>query len=151
MAISATQNALANGEVVAVKGIGGFHLACDAKNNSSLETLRKRKGRIDKPFAVMCRDLKTAENFVEINQAEKAILTSKERPILLLKKKANNLSELIAPNNQFLGVMLPYSPLHYFEMVKKKWSKNCLCFLHFYSSIPSHIPSGFYSPSLNVT
>jgi len=111
--ISATQNALLNGEVVAVKGIGGFHLACDAKNNSALQTLRTRKGRAGKPFAVMCKDLKTAENLVETNKAEKVILTSKERPIVLLRKKANNLSELIAPNNQYLGVMLAYSPLHY--------------------------------------
>ncbi len=112
-AISATQDALLNGEVVAVKGIGGFHLACDAKNNSALQTLRTRKARAGKPFAVMCKDLKTAESLVEINKAEKAILTSKERPIVLLRKKASDLSELIAPNNQYLGVMLPYSPLHY--------------------------------------
>jgi hydrogenase maturation protein HypF len=112
-AILATQNALANGEIVAIKGIGGFHLVCDAKNNSAVQTLRTRKGRGEKPFAVMCKDLKTAGNLVEINKAEKAILTSKERPILLLKKKTNKLSQLIAPNNQFLGVMLPYSPLHY--------------------------------------
>jgi len=111
--ILATQNALANGEIVSIKGIGGFHLACDAKNSSAVQTLRTRKGRGEKPFAIMCKDLKTSGNLVEINKAEKAILTSKERPILLLRKKANNLSELIAPNNQFLGVMLAYSPLHY--------------------------------------
>ena len=113
-AIFQTQNALLNGEIVAIKGIGGFHLACDARNNSALETLRMRKGRIDKPFAVMVKDLETAKKLVEINEAEESILTSKERPIVLLKKKPNNLSELIAPNNHFLGVMLPYSPLHYF-------------------------------------
>jgi len=112
-AISATRNALFSGEIVAVKGIGGFHLACDAKNNSAVRTLRKRKGRIDKPFAVMCKDLKTSRSLAEITKAEEAILTSKERPIVLLRKKANNLSELVAPNNQFLGVMLAYSPLHY--------------------------------------
>ena len=112
-AIFATQNALLNGEIVAIKGIGGFHLACDARNNSGLQALRSRKGRVDKPFAVMCKDLKTARSLAEINKAEMAILTGKERPIVLLKKKASNLSELIAPGNQFLGVMLPYSPLHY--------------------------------------
>ena len=72
-----------------------------------------RKGRVDKPFAVMVKDLETAKKLVEINAAEESILTSKERPIVLLKKKSNDLSELIAPNNHFLGVMLPYSPLHY--------------------------------------
>ncbi|MGI8668821.1 MAG: carbamoyltransferase HypF [Aridibacter sp.] len=112
-AILATQNALQNGKIVAIKGIGGFHLACDARNDSALTTLRERKGRVDKPFAVMVKDLETAKKLVEINGAEETILTSKERPIVLLKKKLNNLSELVAPNNHFLGVMLPYSPLHY--------------------------------------
>ena len=111
--ILATAMALANGEIVAIKGIGGFHLACDAKNNSAVQTLRQRKGRAGKPFAVMCKDLKTASSLVEINKSEQAILTSRERPIVLLKKKINDLSELIASNNKFLGVMLAYSPLHY--------------------------------------
>jgi hydrogenase maturation protein HypF len=112
-AISATQKALQKSKIVAIKGIGGFHLACDARNNEALQILRERKGRVDKPFAVMVKDLETAKNLVDINQAEESILTSKERPIVLLKKKSNNLSELVAPNNHFLGVMLPYSPLHY--------------------------------------
>lgn len=113
-AIKETQNALINSQIVAIKGIGGFHLACDARNEFAIETLRQRKGRIDKPFAVMCKDLETAKSFVEINDAEADILTSKECPIVLLKKKnGNSLSELIAPHNKFLGVMLPYSPLHY--------------------------------------
>lgn len=113
-AISQTQDALKLGQIIAIKGIGGFHLACDAKNEKAIETLRQRKGRIDKPFAVMCKDLETARKFVEINEAEAEILTSKERPIVLLKKKnGNELSELIAPNNEFLGIMLPYSPLHH--------------------------------------
>lgn len=112
--IEQTQKALINGQIVAIKGIGGFHLACDARNEKAIETLRHRKGRVDKPFALMCKDLEVARKFVEINEDETAILTSKERPIVLLKKKTDNgLSELIAPNNQFLGVMLPYSPLHY--------------------------------------
>lgn len=113
-AIEHTQIALRSGKIAAIKGIGGFHLACDARNEIAIETLRNRKGRGDKPFAVMCKDLETAKKFVEINKTEVEVLTSKERPIVLLKKKSeNSLSELIAPNNQFLGVMLPYSPLHY--------------------------------------
>ena len=112
-AISAARTALADGEIVAVKGIGGFHLACDAKNNSAVQTLRVRKGRAANPFAVMCRDLETAKSLAEIGVAEAAFLTSRERPIVLLKKKVNDLSEFVAPNNQFLGVMLAYSPLHY--------------------------------------
>lgn len=77
-----------NGEIVAVKGIGGFHLACDAGNNEALSKLRMRKGRIDKPFAVMCKDLETANGLAEMSDAEQGILTSKERPIVLLKKRA---------------------------------------------------------------
>ncbi len=113
-AIKSTQKALKKGEIVAIKGIGGFHLACDARNDNALQTLRTRKGRVDKPFAVMCKDLETAKKLVEINEAERELLTSKERPIVLLKKKTTNeLSKLIAPNNLFLGVVLPYSPLHF--------------------------------------
>lgn len=112
--IEQTRQKLLAEQIVAVKGIGGFHLACDARNETAIKNLRQRKGRIDKPFAVMCKDLETARKFVEISEAEAEILTSKERPIVLLKKKNDcKLSEFIAPNNQFLGVMLPYSPLHY--------------------------------------
>ncbi len=134
--IEQVRRSLLSDHIVAIKGIGGFHLACDAKNEKAVKTLRTRKGRVDKPFAVMCKDLETAKKFVEINDAETEVLTSKERPIVLLKKKncgrtheinvsdlsersaltnmqVSALSEQIAPNNQFLGVMLPYSPLHY--------------------------------------
>ncbi len=113
-AILATQKVLSGKGIVAIKGIGGFHLACDAKCDAALQILRDRKGRVDKPFAVMCRDLEAAESFAEISEAERAMLTSKERPIVLLRKKQKaEISELVAPNNLFLGVMLPYSPIHY--------------------------------------
>ena len=112
-AIVETQKVLAENGIVAVKGTGGFHLVCDARSDAALRILRERKGRVDKPFAVMCRDLKTAKSLVEINESEEKLLTSKERPIVLLRKKPNDLSENIAPNNHFLGVMLPYSPLHF--------------------------------------
>jgi len=113
-AILAAQKVLCSGGIVAVKGIGGFHLACDARSDAALQKLRTRKGRVDKPFAVMCRNLATAESLAEINEAERNLLTSKERPIVLLHKKADGeISELIAPGNNFLGVILPYSPIHY--------------------------------------
>ncbi|MDQ3712388.1 MAG: carbamoyltransferase HypF, partial [Acidobacteriota bacterium] len=113
-AILAAQKVLCSGGIVAVKGIGGFHLACDARNNAALRILRERKGRVDKPFAVIVRDLVAAENLVEMGEAERKLVTGKERPIVLLKKKAENeLSELVAPGNRFLGVMLPYSPIHH--------------------------------------
>ncbi len=113
-AIIAAQKVLAENGIVAVKGIGGFHLACNARSDAAVQTLRARKGRIDKPFAVMCKDLETAAGLAEINDAERALLTGRERPIVLLRKKKNaEISEFAAPGNQFLGVMLPYSPLHY--------------------------------------
>ena len=71
-AISATQKVLSEGKIVAVKGIGGFHLACDARSDAALRVLRERKGRVDKPFAVMCRDLKAVESLAEISEVERS-------------------------------------------------------------------------------
>ena len=106
---------LNDGLIVAVKGLGGFHLACDATNNRALKTLRQRKGRVDKPFAVMAVDLDSVRQFAHLSMQEEALLSSKERPIVLLRKKGNqtSLSKLVAPGNQYIGVMLPYTPLHY--------------------------------------
>ncbi|WP_420628257.1 carbamoyltransferase HypF [Candidatus Leptofilum sp.] len=113
-AIVAVQELLAAGRIVAVKGLGGFHLACDATSDVALATLRERKGRVDKPFAVMARDVATVRQFAHLSEEEEALLTSKERPILLLHQKANNpLSKLVAPSNNTIGVMLPYTPLHH--------------------------------------
>jgi hydrogenase maturation protein HypF len=113
-AIRLAQEVIAAGGIVAVKGLGGFHLACDATSDTALSTLRERKGRVDKPFAVMARDVAAVEAFAEVSPEEAALLSSKERPILLLKKKASTcLSDLVAPGNQYVGVMLPYTPLHY--------------------------------------
>ncbi|HUM72140.1 MAG TPA: carbamoyltransferase HypF, partial [Chloroflexota bacterium] len=102
------------GHIVAVKGLGGFHLACDAANDAALTTLRERKGRVDKPFAVMAWDITAVRQFAHVSEEEAALLTAKERPILLLRQKKNSpLSPLIAPGNNTIGVMLPYTPLHY--------------------------------------
>ena len=99
---------------MAVKGLGGFHLACDASNDAALATLRDRKGRVDKPFAVMARDLATAHAIAHVDDEEAALLTSRARPIVLLRKRAGSpLSDLVAPGNYLVGVMLPYTPLHY--------------------------------------
>ena len=104
---------VAVGEIVAVKGLGGFHLACDATSESAVTTLRERKGRVDKPFAVMVADLTTALSIAHINADEARLLTSRERPIVLLKKRPNTgVSDPVAPGNGHLGVMLPYTPLH---------------------------------------
>jgi hydrogenase maturation protein HypF len=113
-AILAAQWVLVGGGVVAVKGIGGFHLACDATNDHALKTLRERKGRVDKPFALMVRDVETVRRIAYINDAELALLTGRERPIVLLRKREGGpLSALVTPGNGYIGVMLPYSPLHH--------------------------------------
>ncbi len=113
--ISAAQQLLANGAIVAVKGIGGFHLACDATNEQAVQLLRQRKNRIDKPFALMAWDVATVRTFAEVSAAEQQLLESRQRPIVLLRKRqdVDLLAPSIAPGNQYVGVMLPYTPLHY--------------------------------------
>ncbi|MCC6616197.1 MAG: carbamoyltransferase HypF [Anaerolineae bacterium] len=113
-AIAAAKTALAEGKIVAVKGLGGFHLACDATSDDAVARLRERKGRVDKPFAVMVRDLDSARQIAFVNAEEAKLLSSRERPILLLRKRPGSaLSALVAPGNAYVGVMLPYTPLHY--------------------------------------
>jgi hydrogenase maturation protein HypF len=105
---------LARGGIVAVKGIGGFHLACDATNDRAVQTLRQRKGRGAKPFAIMARDVEAIHRVARATDAELALLTGRERPIVLLKKRSDGpLSAWVAPDNPCVGVMLTYSPLHY--------------------------------------
>lgn len=113
-AVQATRQALANGDIVAIKGLGGFHLACDATNNTAVARLRERKGRVDKAFALMSFDASTVEKYCELDPSERKLLTSRERPIVLLRRRASTpVSPLVAPRNNTLGVMLPYTPLHY--------------------------------------
>lgn len=105
---------LSEGYTLAVKGYGGFHIATSAVLDKPLIALRRTKHRKAKPFAIMARSLEAAKTFVEVNPKEEELLTSYSRPILLLNKKANyNLSPLIAPDLHNVGVMLPYSGLHY--------------------------------------
>ncbi len=114
LALETTRDLLAQGHVVAIKGIGGFHLACDAASDEALRRLRQRKGRVDKPFALMAFDLDTVHTIAEVSGEEAQLLASKERPIVLLRRKPQAaLSPLVAPGNPLVGVMLPYSPLHY--------------------------------------
>ncbi|MEA3340042.1 MAG: carbamoyltransferase HypF, partial [Chloroflexota bacterium] len=113
-AIRAAREMLVEGDVVAIKGLGGFHLACDATNDEAVARLRERKGRVDKPFALMAFDLETVEWFCHVSEDERKFLTARERPILLLRERADgSISPLVAPGNRYLGVMLPYTPLHY--------------------------------------
>ena len=113
-ALQAARAAIVAGQIVAVKGLGGFHLACDATADAPVARLRERKGRVDKPFAIMSFDLETVERYCEVDDAERALLTSRQRPIVLLRRRGDGLiSPLVAPGNRYLGVMLPYTPLHY--------------------------------------
>jgi hydrogenase maturation protein HypF len=101
------------GEVVAIKGLGGYHLACDASNGEAVDRLRTRKRRGGKPFAVMVRSLEEAERLCQVSEAERALLSGARRPIALLRKKPAGELEGVAPRNPNLGVMLPYTPLHH--------------------------------------
>jgi hydrogenase maturation protein HypF len=102
------------GQIVAVKGLGGFHLACDAANPDAVDELRFRKGRVDKPFAVMAADLRTVESLCELDDAERALLSGREKPIVLVRKrKYAPLAASVAPGLDSVGVMLPYTPLHH--------------------------------------
>lgn len=101
------------GSIVAIKGLGGFQLACDAKNEKAVQLLRNRKHRPTKPLAVMMKDNGIVKKYCCLSQREEEVISSNKRPILLLNKKEKELPYNIAPNNKKLGVMLPYTPLHY--------------------------------------
>jgi hydrogenase maturation protein HypF len=105
---------LKQGKIIAIKGLGGFHLACDALNNDAVKSLRSRKYREDKPFAVMMADIESISRYCEVNTVEENLLNSVNRPIVLLNKKSVcPISEAVAPKYGNLGVMLPYTPLHH--------------------------------------
>ncbi len=102
------------GKIVAIKGLGGYHLAVDAENDEAVARLRRRKRRDEKPLALMVTSLARAHALAQISPAEARLLTSVERPIVLLSAKDHpTLSPGIAPRNRYLGIMLPYTPLHY--------------------------------------
>ncbi len=112
--IASASEALLSGRIVAVKGIGGFHLACDATSESAVRRLRDRKRRDEKPFAVMVRDLAAAEAIGILGSEERQALTSVERPIVLVsRREVTELCEAVAPGNPLVGLMLPYTPLHH--------------------------------------
>ncbi len=113
-ALRAAMAALAQGEIVAIKGIGGFHLAVDAMNESAVARLRDRKGRRDKPFALMARDLESVSQHAVLGDEQRALLLSPQRPIVLVPKRAgSSLAVSVAPGNPLIGFMLPYTPLHH--------------------------------------
>jgi hydrogenase maturation protein HypF len=102
------------GHILAIKGLGGFHLAVDAENSAAVKELRKRKHREEKPFALMSLDPKMIETYAHGDADSRALITSIQRPIVLLdKKQPNPISRSVSPRNRYFGVMLPYTPLHY--------------------------------------
>ncbi len=130
--LSETIELLCDEKIVAIKGLGGFHLACDALNDRAVRRLRERKMRDEKPFALMMSDVETVRQYCELSDEEEAILKSPQRPIVLLRKgnegrqpkagpppaertrdEGRSIAESVAPNNSYLGVMLPYTPLHH--------------------------------------
>lgn len=113
-AIEQARLALSEGKILAIKGLGGYHLACDASNPQAVSRLRTRKKRSDKPFALMSFNLDLINKFCETNSAEADLLKSQRRPIVLLHKKPNTIIvDDVAPGQNTLGFMLPYTPLHY--------------------------------------
>ncbi len=118
-AIEAAAALIATGEIVAIKGIGGFHLACDACNADAVARLRLRKARFGKPFALMAHDLEIIADYAELSEMEGALLSGVAAPVVILKAKpcpAAPLAPGIAPGQSTLGFMLPYTPLHHLLM-----------------------------------
>lgn len=113
-AIEKTAELINKGFIIAIKGMGGFHLVCDATKNSVVEDLRMKKNRPTKPYAVMFKDINSIKRYTNINPREEDILTSKEKSIVLVNKKEDfSLSKLIAPNINHLGCFIAYTPLHH--------------------------------------
>jgi hydrogenase maturation protein HypF len=110
-AVAATAQLLREGKIIAIKGLGGYHLACDALNADAVIAMRERKYRKEKPFAIMVRKLEDARRLVKLSADAEALLTSVARPIVLAKAKQEIAG--VAPDNNELGVMLPYTPLHH--------------------------------------
>lgn len=113
-AIRSTARLLMNGGLVAMKGLGGFHLVCNARDQEAVQKLRDRKNRQDKPLAIMVRDLDAARSLCVLDAAEGELLTSRQRPIVLAQARPDTgLAPGLSPDTAYLGVMLPYTPLHH--------------------------------------
>jgi hydrogenase maturation protein HypF len=110
---------LKEGKILAIKGLGGFHLAVDGLFSPAVEKLREKKGREEKPFALMVKDLDTANRLCALNENSIRILTSTESPIALLRRRQSpeiSISHAVAPKSRYYGLMLPYTPLHHLLM-----------------------------------
>lgn len=110
--------AVRQGAIVAVKGLGGFHLIVDARNEEAVQCLRQRKHREEKPFALMYPTLEAVKAHCEVSEVEERLLTSPESPIVLLRRRTSEIAPAVAPCNPYLGIMLPYTPLHHLLMAE---------------------------------
>ena len=120
--IEFTVNAILDGKIVALKGIGGYQLACDATSENAVIKLRQRKQRPHKPFALMFKDINNVRKYCYLTRAEEELLLSSASPIVLLRSKQNKeISDMVAPNNRYHGAMIPYTPLH--ELIFAKISR----------------------------
>ncbi|MBU6450375.1 MAG: carbamoyltransferase HypF [Cyanobacteria bacterium REEB67] len=126
--VDAAAGLILKGEIIAIKGLGGFHIACDATRDEAVKLLRQRKKRYQKPFALMARDFATIERYCHLNEAEKELLQSPAAPIVLLSRKneqdlpagARPVTDHVAPGQNRLGFMLPYTPLHHLLLKRLK-------------------------------
>ncbi len=118
MRIDEAVKILEEGKILALKGVGGYHLLCDATNDEAVKLLRERKHRPSKPFAIMVKTLEEAKKLAKINPKEQTLLTSNKRPIVLLQAKPNTLSKYVAPHISKIGIFLPYTPLHLLVLEK---------------------------------
>jgi hydrogenase maturation protein HypF len=112
-ALQETIRRLQRGQIVAIKGLGGFHLCCDATNDQAVQRLRRRKRRPSKPLAIMSMDVKRVRSYCHLSHDEEELLSSPMRPIVILRRReGTSLSDQLAPGNNTLGIMLPYAPVH---------------------------------------
>jgi hydrogenase maturation protein HypF len=125
--IQEARSLIEGGRIVAIKGIGGYHLACDATQTHVVNELRRRKHREAKPLAIMAYDLDRVSEFCELDHVSRRLLLSPERPIVILPKRhPSSISHEVAPGNKTLGVMLPYTPLHYLLLSESDLPAFCM-------------------------
>ncbi|WP_123024811.1 carbamoyltransferase HypF [Mycolicibacterium stellerae] len=124
-ALEAGQATIEQGRILAIKGIGGYHLACAADDDAAVAELRQRKGRRGKPFAVLVRDLDVAQRYAEVSEADAAVLTSAARPVVLLRRRSDApVGAGVAPGNPLLGLILPYTPIHHLLLARVPGAKT---------------------------
>lgn len=134
--VEETRKLLLDGKIIAIKGIGGYHLCCDASNEEAVRLLRLRKNRPERPLAVMAASKYLAQEIANISKFEEKVLTSPESPIVLLKKSSNlKIADSVAPSTSKIGIMLPYTPMHHLLI-----DENKLPYIVATSANPSGLP-----------